>query len=280
MPFTGSILVFGATGTQGGAVARELLGAGLDVHAFVRDPGSAKAQALAGQGATLQQGNLDDPDSIRAALRGKHACYAVTTPFEGGSDQEVLQGEDIIAAALEVGLPWFIFASVASAEDADVPHFRSKARIEHSLRDSGLAWTVIAPSYFYENVAGATREIGEGRLSLAMPADVPLQQVGLRDLGALVLAVLSREAEHVGRRVEVAADAPTPGDMAEALGVRFEERPIGQLAARSQDLAAMYGFLSTGGYHVDIEALKRTYPEVAWASFADWATAESDRQHA
>ena len=57
-------------------------------------------------------------------------------------------------------------------------------------------------------------------------------------------------------------------------------RPIDELAARNQDLAAMYGFLSTGGYHVDIEALKRTYPEVAWASFADWATAESDRQHA
>ena len=166
-------------------------------------------------------------------LRGHH-------PVEGGSDQEVLQGEDMLAAALEVGLPWFIFASWRRPK-------RRRARLQEqgphrgSLRDSGLAWTVIAPSYFYENVTGAAREIGEGRLSLAMPADVPLQQVGLRDLGALVFAVLSREAEHVGRRVEVAADAPTPEDMAEALGVRFEERPIDELAARNQDLAAMYG---------------------------------------
>ena len=280
MPFTGPILVFGATGTQGGAVARALLGGGVEVHAFVRDPGSAKAQALASEGVRLQQGNLEDPSSIRAGLRGKHACYAVTTPFEGGSDQEVLQGEAIVGAALEVGLPWFMFASVASAEDADVPHFTSKARIERSLRDSGLASTVIAPSYFYENVTGAAREIGEGQLSLAMPADVPLQQVGLRDLGALVLAVLSREAEHVGRRVEVAADAPTPGQMAEALGVRFEERPIDELAARNQDLAAMYRFLAAGGYHVDVDALKRSYPEVAWQSFAEWAAAESDRRYA
>ncbi len=67
--------------------------------------------------------------------------------------------------------------------------------------------------------------------------------------------------------------------MAEALGVRFEERPIDELAARNEDLAAMYRFLAAQGYSVDIEALKRSYPEVAWQSFAEWASAGAGRQH-
>ena len=271
MTVEGSILVFGATGTQGGAVARGLLAGGVDVHAFVRDPSSSRAQALAGEGARLEVGDLDDPATIREAMRGMHTCYAVTTPFEGGNEQEVRQGEALITAAGAVALPWFILASVASADEADVPHFASKAQIERALRESALAWTVIAPTYFYDNVLGARQAIGEGRLSLALPADTPLQQLALEDLGAVVLAVLSREAEHRGERVEVAADAPTPGQMAAALGVHFQERSIEELEARNPDLAAMYRFLAAQGYRVDIDELRRTYPEVAWRSFADWA---------
>jgi uncharacterized protein YbjT (DUF2867 family) len=264
------VLIFGATGTQGGAIARAL-SAGVPVHAFVRDPSSTRAKELSRAGAHLEVGDLEEPASIRAALRGKHACYAVTTPFEGGAEREVRQGENIIAAAREVALPWFIFASVACAHEADVPHFRSKARIERSLQASDLAWTIIAPSYFYENVLSARQAISEGLLPLALAADTPLQQVALSDLGALVLAVLAREAEHLAKRIEVAADAPTPEQMAAALGVRFQETPIDELAKHKPDLAAMYRFLAAGGYKVDIDALKRDYPQVAWQSFSDWA---------
>jgi uncharacterized protein YbjT (DUF2867 family) len=268
---TEPILIFGATGTHGGAIARVLLANGISVHAFVRDPGSAKALELARAGAHLEVGDLDEPASISAALRAKHACYAVTTPFEGGAEQEFRQGQNIIAAAREAGLPWLIFASVASAQEADVPHFKSKAQIERSLQASGLAWTIVAPSYFYENVLSVRQAISEGLLQLALPADTPLQQVALADLGALVLAVLSREAEHLGKRIEVAADAPTPERMAEALGVRFGEASIDELAQRKPDLAAMYRFLAQGGYNVDIDALKQSYPRLAWQSFTDWA---------
>jgi uncharacterized protein YbjT (DUF2867 family) len=195
----------------------------------------------------------------------------VTTPFEGGADQETRQGENLLDAARATGLPWFIFASVASAADADVPHFSSKARIERSLQASDLAWTVIAPSYFYENVLGSRAAIAEGELTLPLPGDTPLQQVALEDLGALVLAVLSRPSEHLSKRIEVAADAPTPEQMAAALAVRFREDSVDQLAARKPDLAAMYRFLAARGYSVDIAALRAGYPEVAWRSFAEWA---------
>jgi uncharacterized protein YbjT (DUF2867 family) len=264
-------LVFGATGTHGGAIAGTLLDAGEAVTVFVRDPRSKRALALEQRGARLAVGDLDDAVSVTRALADVDAAYAVTTPFEGGAEEELRQGEQIIASATRARLPWLILASVASAADADVPHFASKARIEQALRRSALAWTVVAPSYFYENVLGSRDAIRDGRLPLALAANTPLQQVALEDLAALVAAILKRRDEHIGVRVEVAADDPTPEAMARAIGVRHEQLSLTKLAERNADLAAMYSFLSQRGYAVDIDALKQRYPEVAWRSFAEWA---------
>ncbi len=265
------VLVLGATGTQGGAVARELLARQRPVRALVRDPLSARARALEAAGAALVRGDLQDTASLTEAFAGVDAVYAVTTPFEHGADEEVQQGENIIAAAREAGLSWLILASVAAADRAPVPHFASKARIERQLMDTAIPWTVVAPSYFYENTLGARAAIRDGRLPMALPADTPLHQVALANLGALVVAILERRREHLGARVEVAADAPTPAAMARAIGVRYGRIALAEVRRRSDDLAAMYEFLAGEGYGIDTAAVRDRYPEVAWTSFADWA---------
>lgn len=272
-PAPSTVLVTGATGTQGGAVLRGLVAAGRQrVVALVRDPAADRARALADLGAELRTGDLGDEDSLVAAFDGVDAVYAVTTPFAGGADAEVDQGETIVAAAERAALPWLVLASVAAADRADVPHFVSKARIERRLASSSVPWTVVAPSYFYENVAGAARAAREsGALSLPLPGDVPLHQVALEDLAGVVAAVLARRDEHLGVRVEVAGDAPTPAAMAAALGTTFEEAPLGPVRERSADLGAMYAFLAGPGYGIDVAAVRERYPEVAWRSFATWA---------
>lgn len=265
------ILVLGATGTHGGAVARGLLAAGFGVRALVRDPDSDRAQALADLGMGLVRGDLLDRASLVPAFADVPAVYAVTTPFAHGADEEERQGETIIAAATEAHLDWLLLASVAAADHAPVPHFASKARIEQRLAATDLAWTVIAPSYFYENVLGSRAAIIDGRLPLALPADRPLHQVALADLGRFVAAVLARRDEHLRRRIEVAGDAPTPEAMAAAIGVRYEHVTLDVIRQRSPDLAAMYAFLTDVGYGIDVPRLRAAYPEVAWTSFADWA---------
>lgn len=265
------VLVFGATGTHGGAVARELLSEQFTVHAFVRDASSERALALAQAGARLVVGDLDDGPSVARALGAVAVAYAVTTPFEGGAQEELRQGHTILQAAASSELPWLIFASVAAAARADVPHFQSKARIERDLEQSPLAWTVLAPSYFYENLDAVSEAIRAGRLPLALPADKPLHQLALRDLGATVAAVLRRRQEHLSVRVELAADSPTPREMAAALGARFIQTPLQELRERNPDLAAMYAFLAKQGYAIDTAAVRARYPEVAWTSFAAWA---------
>ena len=264
------VLVFGTTGTQGGAVARALLDREIPVRALVRHPGSERAQTLAGLGAELITGDLDDEWSLARALAAVPVAYAITTPFEDGVDAEVRQGDTIIRAARQAGLPWLILASVAAADRAMVPHFHSKARIEARLSETSIPWTIVAPSYFFENVLGSEAARGEGDLALPLPLDTPLHQVALQDLGALVAAILRRREEHLSKRVEVAADAPTPESMAAALGVGAVQAPLEPLRERSPDLAAMYEFLAGPGYAIDVSAVRAAYPEVDWHSFVQW----------
>jgi uncharacterized protein YbjT (DUF2867 family) len=266
------VLVTGATGTQGGAVARGLLAAGYPVRALVRNPSSDRAQALLDAGATLVKGDLLDVDSLTSAFSETSVVYAITTPFESGTGEEERQGATIIAAAEAAGLKWLVLASVASADRTDaVPHFASKRHVELQLASTTVPWTVIAPSYFYENLLGSIDSIRSGVLPMAVPADKPLAQVSLENLGELVVTVLGQRAEHLGIRVEVAGDAPTPAEMAAAFGARYQNIPLDQIT--SPDMHAMYTFLSEQGYAVDPVAVRARYPAVAWVSFAAWAAA-------
>jgi uncharacterized protein YbjT (DUF2867 family) len=115
------VMVIGATGTHGGAVARELLAAGYAVRALVRNPGSGRALSLRETGAVLVTGDLDDRGSLVRAFHDVAVVYAVTTPFAGGAGEEERQGDNIIAAAGRADLPWLLLASVAAGPGAGAP---------------------------------------------------------------------------------------------------------------------------------------------------------------
>lgn len=270
------VVVMGATGGQGGAVLT-LRDAGHPVRAVVRDPGSHGARRLAEQDVELATADLTDVAALTAALRGATAAFAVTTPFEAGPDQEVAQGAAIIAAAGSARLPHLVFASVASADQhTGVPRFDSKARIEDQLRSADVEHTVVAPTYFFDNVAGHPA-IAHGRLPLALPPDRPLQQIDRTDLGRFVAQIVADPQRYRGERLEIAGDAPTPAQMAETIGaaagytVTHEQTSIADVEARSHDLAAMFRFLTERGYDVDVDAMHKDHPEIAWTPFADWA---------
>src|SRR4051794_39494378 len=142
------VVVFGATGGQGGAVVTALLDTSRRVRALVRDKTSRGAVALAERGIELAQADLSDAAALASAMRGAASAFAVTTPFEAEPEQEVAQGEAIISAAQDARLPHLLFTSVASADrDTGIPHFDSKARIESRLRGGDLEYTIVAPTY-------------------------------------------------------------------------------------------------------------------------------------
>ncbi|MEU5086378.1 NmrA/HSCARG family protein [Streptomyces sp. NPDC021356] len=270
------ILVLAATGGQGGAVTDALLSRGARIRALVRDPGRESARELAGQGVDVVAGSLSDRESLAAAMRGVAGVFAFTTPFEAGVEAEVGQGRAILSAATRERVPHLVFSSVAGADqDSGVPHFESKARIEAELAAGDVPYTILGPTYFFDNALGGARRVLDGVLDLPLPPDRPLQQLARPDLGAFAAKVLLGPSPYVGQRIELAGDAPTPSQMAAALGatlgreVRHEYVPLS--AIDNPDMLAMWTFLNGPGYRVDIPALHAAHPEIHWTGFADWA---------
>src|SRR5881392_3155793 len=111
----GAILVTGATGQQGGAVARELLARKHTVRAMTRKPDSDAAKALARQGAEVVKGDLDDAESLRRALQGAWGVFAVQNTWEAGVEGEEAQGKRIAELARKAGVQHYVYTSVGSA---------------------------------------------------------------------------------------------------------------------------------------------------------------------
>ncbi|MEU6523651.1 NmrA/HSCARG family protein [Streptomyces sp. NPDC046924] len=270
------ILVLAATGGQGRAVTDALLGRRARVRGLVRDPGRSAARELADRGVEVVAGSLSDRESLAAAMSGVAGVFAFTTPFEAGVEAEVGQGRAILSAATQERVPHLVFSSVAGADqESGVPHFDSKARIEAELASGDVPYTILGPTYFFDNALGGAERILGGVLDLPLPPGRSLQQLARPDLGAFAAEVLLNPASYVGQRIELASDAPTPSQMAAALGaalgreVRHEQVPL--TAIGNPDMHAMWTFLNGPGYRVDIPALHAAHPEVRWTRFADWA---------
>ncbi len=110
------ILVTGATGRQGGAVARRLLARGFAARVMTRDPGCGAARALAGQGAELARGDFDNEASLTRALAGADGVFAMQTPYEAGIDREVAHGTLLADVARRAGVKQIVYSSVADAD--------------------------------------------------------------------------------------------------------------------------------------------------------------------
>ncbi|MFI9810157.1 NmrA/HSCARG family protein [Streptomyces sp. NPDC052301] len=278
-----TVAVTGATGAQGGATARALLAAGHQVRALTRRPDSPTADVLHRLGAEVRYADFDNRPSLEAALTGADSLFAVTSPFDTDTATEVRQGKTLVSAAAEVRLGHIVFTSAAHADrGTGIPHYESKYLVEQHLRAVGVPWTVIAPAAFMDNYAGgwALDGLRDGTFAWPMPADRPLTLIPASDIGAFAALVLRRREEFAGRRIDIASDERTPGQMAEilttAIGrpIAHQEVPLSYVRTRSADLAAMFEYFTTFGLGVDATALRREYPEVGWHSFTDWAVAQ------
>ena len=166
------ILVLAATGGQGSAVTDALLALGAPVRALVRDPRQGPARRLADRGVEVVAGSLDDRASLAAAMAGGAGVFALTTPFEAGVDPELRQGRAILAAAGDTGAPHLVFSSVAGAtQHSGVPHFDSKACIETELTTSDMpyTYTILGPTYFFDNALGGRTVSAAGYLTCRYP---------------------------------------------------------------------------------------------------------------
>ncbi|NIH83462.1 NmrA/HSCARG family protein [Amycolatopsis granulosa] len=278
------ILVIGGTGRQGGAVARELLRRGRTVHALVRDAEAPAARELAAAGAQLVHGDLDDPESLAAAMRGVRGVFSVQT-FQGpgGVAAEERQGKAVADAAARARVAHLVYSSVGGAErDSGVPHFDSKWQVEQHIEALGLPATVLRPAMFYDGFHDVGPRLVDGELVLGLwlRPEVPLQLIATADIGVFAADAFDDPAQWIGRQIELAGDELTGPQMAEVFAqvtgipARYEQQPIEQLQAISTEMAAMFGWFDREGYRADVPALRRHHPTLAslrsWLGTSGW----------
>lgn len=278
------ILVTGATGHQGGAVARYLLQHGnFKVRAFVRNPNKPAAQALKQAGAELVQGDLNDRASIARALQGVYGVFSVQD-FQGGLDTEIRQGKAIADAASSADIQHFVYSSVGSAEkNTGVPHFDSKFEVEEYIREIELPYTILRPVFFLYNYNAMRSMIEQGTLSQPLSPDTKLQQLSEEDYGEMVAEVFERPAEFMYREIEVASVDMTMPEIAtvfsRVLGKPVQYQQISFEAFEQQageEITIMYRWFENVGYAADLAQLKRQFPAPtdfeSYLRDHDWAT--------
>ncbi|TYB40245.1 NmrA/HSCARG family protein [Micromonospora sp. AP08] len=277
-----TVLVIGATGKQGGAVAELLLNHGHDVRAYVRSPESPSALALSTSGIRLFAGDLADPQALAGAAQGVDAIFGLSVPFgSGGKDEEVAQGRRLVDAAARAGAH-LVYSSVRGADrlvKSNIDHADSKQLVEAYLRNKEVSATVLGPVYFMENVfnIGFSR-LGDGVLANPLSAGKPLDQVTVRDIAGLAVHAIEHPDRFVGERIDVVSDRVTGEQAAKILSdvlgreIPYHQLPLDQVRQWAGDeITDMFQRFEENTDFLDVDGLHARYPDVAWHSYADWA---------
>ncbi|HEX6883519.1 MAG TPA: NmrA/HSCARG family protein [Planctomycetota bacterium] len=230
------IAVTGATGAQGGSLARALLAdpqGGFGVRAITRK--AARARALADLGAEVVEADLDDPDSLRRAFAGAHGAFLVTNFWEHFSpEKEIAQARNMAWAARESGLAHLIWSTLEDTRlrvplsDPRMPTLQGKYKVPHfdgkgeaDALFEGLPVTYLLTSFYWDNLIhfGMGPKPGaDGRLAFTLPmGDHKLPGIAAEDIGRAAHGLFRRGAEFIGRRVGIAGEHLTGKQMAAAL---------------------------------------------------------------
>jgi uncharacterized protein YbjT (DUF2867 family) len=275
-----TILITGATGKQGGAVIRALMGKGFRLRAMTRKTDSAAALALAAAGVELVRGDLDDAASLKAALTGAWGTLAVQNTWEAGVEKEEEQGKRFATIAREAGVQHFVYQSVGSADrETGIPHFDNKARVEDTVRSLAFpSHVIIRPVFFMENLLSPWFLNGD-KLSAAMKPATVLQMIAVSDIGQYGARAFTDAAKLNRREIDIAGDAVTIPQAAaiftETLGrtIEFVQVPIEDVRKNNLDFALMLEWFDRVGYDADIPALTREF-SIPPTTLAAWAATQ------
>lgn len=275
MPEKKIIAVVGATGAQGGGLARAILSdasSGFAARALTRDANSDKARALAKRGAEVVTADVDGEESLKRAFQGAYGAYCVTFFWAHFSpEKEVASATNMAKAAKHAGLQHVIWSTFEDTRQwvpltdqrmptlmgkYKVPHFDSKAEADHVFADLGLPVTFLLTSFYWDNFiyfGMGPKKGADGKLAITLPlGDKKLPGIAAEDIGKCAFGIFKKGQEFIGKTVGVAGEHLTGAEMAaaftQALGqhVRYNDVPPdvyrGFGFPGAQDLGNMFQF--------------------------------------
>jgi uncharacterized protein YbjT (DUF2867 family) len=243
------IAVVGATGAQGGGLARAILsdtGGEFALRAITRNPDSDKGRALAAAGAEVVKADLDDPASLRAAFDGAYGAFCLTNFWEHFSGKkETEQGRALAQAAGAAGVKHAIWSTFEDSrkyiplDDTRMPtlqgeykvaHFDAKADADDAFRKAGVPTTWLLTSGYYENLihfGWGPQRTPDGGLALVFCLDdAKMPMIAVEDIGKCALGIFKRGQEYIGKTVGIAGDHLSGSEMAQALSAALGQKIV------------------------------------------------------
>lgn len=265
------VAVTGATGRQGGAVARSLLDAGWHVRALTRNPNSARAQALSALGAEVVQADMEDRQSLQRAFQGAHGVFSVQNPMISGLEAEVRQGKNVADAAKEAGVQHLVYGSAGIGKSTGIGSWDSKLQVEAHIKALDIPLTILRPTAFMELMTDKDfyppvstwhlmpRFMGETRPLVWMSAD---------DLGVIAARAFASPEQYIGRDIKLASDVKSIEECRaiyqDVTGKKPRRFPMPVWMFKrfvGTDLIDMWTWLRTGELELDTAPTRAIYPD-------------------
>jgi uncharacterized protein YbjT (DUF2867 family) len=272
------IAVTGATGQQGGVVARKLLAEGWKVRALTRDVNKPASLELKALGAELVTGDMDNRAELDSAFKGAYGVFSVqnywlpNVQYEG----EIKQGKNVADAVKAAGVQHLVYSSVGSAHRGmGQKHFESKWIIEQYIQSLGIPFTILRPVAFMENNNWRRAYILSGTYnSMGLRPDKGVQNIAVDDIAVFVALAFSDAKFFLGKTLELAGDELTETQATEVFA-KVIGRPVTLAApqmdggrAPEEEMIAMFNFFNGIGYDADIPALRKLHPGLL--NFEQW----------
>ncbi len=249
-----TIAIVGATGAQGGGLARAILAeeeGPFAARVLTRKPASDRARELAALGAEVVEADLDDADSVKHAFDGAYGAFCVTNFWEYFSpEKELAQAANMAEAARATGLQHVVWSTLEDTRQwvplddgrmptlmgrYKVPHFDAKGEANELFTGRGVPTTFLLTSFYWDNLIhfGMGPKPGpDGVLAITFPmGDRKLPGIAVEDIGGCAYGIFEGGREHIGRTVGISGGHPTGAQMAasltRALGreVRYNDVP-------------------------------------------------------
>ena len=221
------IAVVGATGAQGGGLARAILAdpnGGFALRAITRDTSKDKAKALAAAGAEVVSADLDNVESLKKAFAGAHGVFGITNFWEHFSaEKEKAQAKNIAEAAKAAGVKHVIWSTLEdtrqfmSPDDKRMPFLQEKYRVPHfdakaeaNAFFSGVPSTMLVTSFYWDNLYMfqlAPKKDDSGQYAWAFPmGNEKLAGIAAEDIGKCAYGIFKAGSQYIGKTVGIAGE--------------------------------------------------------------------------
>jgi uncharacterized protein YbjT (DUF2867 family) len=225
------ILVIGGTGSIGGEVVRLLSQAGVPARALVRDPHSGPKLP----GITWVIGDLAQPETLPSVFAGCTKLFLLT----GNSENAYELQRHALGAARQAGFTQVVKASAFGAS----PHSHSMIgrmhyQIEGELQESGVAWTILRPHHFMQNLLGQADNIIKEGVVYSSSGDGQIPFVDTRDIAGVAVVTLTQPGHTWKKYVITGGEALSYRQATAILGraigrqLRFIDEPFDEARAR------------------------------------------------